>query len=203
MRADEAIAIYRVGEQMPPEWRAPEHDRTEWNYRAGHHLVVMTYYGIRRDELLDFTLGTPRFAFTTEDNVIFLMYSLGHTPWSDNPYTWHKLPPDEQEPGLPPDITNTNQRALINIIVVEGTTRRIAALRQVYLSNEMTRLLHDAIRGQARRGWEGDEAHEETIQRVYREFPTPVSLLQRATARCAAEDKRPAGQVRSKLGPCS
>jgi hypothetical protein len=183
---EDSITIYRVGSQMPEEWKCPEHDRTEWNYRSGIHLVVMTYYDITRDELVDFTQGPARFAFTVEDNVIFFSYALGHTPWSDNPYSWHKLSSEEQEAGLPPEIRDEKERALINIIIVEGSTRKIAAVRQVYLSNEMTREVHQAIRCQAKRGWEDDEAHEETIERVYREYPTPVSLLKRAVATCVA-----------------
>lgn len=189
--------IYRVGQQMPDDWEAPAEDRVEWNYRYGIHSITCTYFHIMPDELLAFRHEITRFAFTIADNVIFFLTRLGHVPFSDNPYSWHKLTPEQQEAGLPPEITNRIERALVIIIIIEGTTRRIAALRQVYLSNEMTRLLHNAIRQQAAQGWEGDEAHEATISRVYTEYPTQEELASSAIVSCTGEDNPATEPLRS------
>lgn len=180
--------IYKVGDRMPPDWNAPADSKTEWNWKCGQHLLLLTYYNLKPDEILSVREGEAEFAFSVQEGVIFMSYRFGTIPWSDNSYSWHLLSSEQQQAGgLPP--IGAAQPATVMVMLIEGRTRVIRALRRAVLSSEMTEALHLAIRQQAEIAWEGREEHARRCQEVYRRFPTQDALVRAATSRAAVSGR--------------
>lgn len=155
----------------------------EYNYRSGSHRLIIAMAGLSAREIEAVKSGDVKFAFTVIRDVLVLQYRFGSVlPWSDATYTWHKVPANEQV--LPPEITG-QQRATIEIFLIEATTGIVKAIRLVSFSPTFTKLLHKVIRGQAARPFPSDYDYQ--VQAVFRNY-TSAELRKRALASCNGGD---------------
>lgn len=178
---------YRVGQPYSPTRRGwPE--IAQYNYRQGGHELVLFFRSPTSREIRAVRQGAAEFALYHHEDLVVLLYRFGPpgegVPWSDAPYTWHLVPPEQRT--LPPagDELGPEARALLSVILVDAGTGIVRALRQVSLSPEFTRALHDAIREQAARTW-SEPVYDAQVDMLYGRYPTTEALLAAARARTA------------------
>lgn len=162
--------LYEVGKPYSPT-RSSWPDGVDYNYRAGEHELRIFMRDPSPAEIAAVRRGKARFALTTfgvvnPHDLIVLCYKFGGQPWGDGSYNFHLVPADERIPP-PARQPGGQDRALLNVILVDGATGLIRGLRAVSFSPEFTRVLEDAIRSQAERPFVGDEAYDDVIARMY------------------------------------
>jgi hypothetical protein len=85
-------------------------------------------------------------------SAIFLLYRFGDAvDWSDAPYSWHLVPPEQR--GLPQPPATPETRTLLQIILVDAGKNVVRAIRAVTLSPEFSRILADTITKLTREPW--------------------------------------------------
>lgn len=155
----------------------------EYNYWRGGHRLAIFMAGITPDELAAVKSAPVQLAFTVVGDVLVLQYRFGAgLPWSDATYTWHKVTPVDQ--ARPPKMIG-QERALLEIILVEATTGIVKAIRVVSFSPTFTQRLHAAINRQADAPLPAD--YDAQAQRVFKNF-TSKQLRDRALASCTGGD---------------
>lgn len=171
---------YRVGEPYVPGRRNwPEH--VEYNFRGGEHELRLFLADLTAREIQDVRRGEAEFALVVEQPVIAFCYRFGRAiPWSDAPYSWHRVPEDQRT--LPEPLPSGEGRALLHVILVEARSGIVQVLREVSLSPAFTAALHLAIREQAVRPWDAAE-FDRVLTGLYRQYPTSAALVARAVAR--------------------
>jgi hypothetical protein len=104
-------------------------------------------------------------------------------PWSDAPSSVHLTAAEQGGVLAVPDPHITlESRAVLEIVLVDAATGIIKALRDVSLSPEFTRALHQAIREQAEAPFDR-RAYDRALQEAYRRWPTSEAMLRDAQAR--------------------
>ena len=159
------MPLYEVGKPYSAT-RSSWPDGVDYNYRAGEHELRIFLRNPTPAEILDVRKGKARFALYSTHDVIFLCYKFGSQPWSDGTYSIHLVPEDERT--VPPvREANGIDRALLNVILVDGATGLIVGLRAVSFSPAFTRALEKEIREQAARPFLGLDAYDLAITRFY------------------------------------
>jgi hypothetical protein len=172
--------LYQVGRPYIPG-RAGFPEGVEYNFRAGEHELLFFFYSPSRAEVKALRTGECEFALAVEGPVIFLLYRFGTAiNWSDAPYSWHLIPPDQ---CTLPEAQGPDTRALLQIIVVDAVSGLLLALRVVTFSPTFTGALYAAIRAQAENSWVGQAAYDAALADLYRRYPTSADLLKRAVGR--------------------
>ncbi len=116
-------------------------------------------------------------------NVLVRLFLFGDgLPWSDAPYPYHLVPPDQQQ--LPPAPAPGEARALLSVVLVDAANNTARALRVLTLSPEFTRALHDAIRAQAASPRQ-PALYDAQLKSAYRHCPATKQMLPACRARCA------------------
>lgn len=72
--------------------------------------------------------GPSEFGLFVDQRIIWLCFKFGTMPWSDQPFNVHLVPQDIR--ATPPDLTG-EQRALLNVLLVEAETGIVKAIRAV------------------------------------------------------------------------
>ena len=135
MHATEVGKPYKEGKFMWPEF-------VEYTYtRAGHTLKVFSRE-LTRAEIADYKQGDAEFALFVKDGLMFLCYKFGSFDWSDASFTPHLVPDSHRQE---PDVLTGDQRAVLQVILVEATTGIVKAIRMISLSPEFSRVLHNQI----------------------------------------------------------
>lgn len=156
---------YQVGKPYSAT-RSSWPDGVDYNYRGGEHELRIFMRNPTSAEILDVRKGRARFALYSTRYTIFLCYKFGDLPWSDGTFNIHLVP--EAERILPPvRAVNGIDRALLHVILIDGATGLIAALRAVSFSPTFTRALEKEIREQAARSFPGLDAYDLAIKRIY------------------------------------
>lgn len=170
---------YTVGELYnPSRTRWPE--VAQYNYRGGEHELILFFNQPSPAEIRDVQKGEAEFRLFVQHDQIILVWRFGRIPWSDAPYTIHRVPESERVLPQPPrDIQNL--RVFLHIVLVDADSGVIRALRAITLSSEFTAALHAAILDQAALPWDavGYDLRLRTIQDRY----TSADLAQRARMR--------------------
>lgn len=172
----------RVGELLVPGRTAwPEQNDFHY-YDAGYELRVFMARPTR-DELRGVKEGPWEFAVTCLEGILFLCFRCGRggtgLPWSDASYSWHLVPQDRRV--LPP-ATTEESRALLQVLVVDAATGRVAAIKAITLSPDCTRVLNQIIADQVSAPFD-PAAHRQTVERILRRYFTE-QLVSMALARC-------------------
>lgn len=176
------MPIIAVGQPLQPDVTRYQ-EMPEYNYRNGGHHLMIAMANIRPGELEAVKSAPANFAFTVVGDVLVFQYRFGAAlPWSDAAYTWHKVPAAEQ---LRPPKLIGQERALLEIILVEATTGIVKAIRAVSLSPTFSQRLHTAINRQADAPMPAD--YDAQVQRIFDTF-TSAQLRDRAIASCTGGD---------------
>lgn len=171
---------YEVGKPYNPNVRVwPE--KSEYNYRAGSHELILFFNGITAQEVQAVTTQPLKLgAIYTAPVLTFLYRFTGEPSWSDCPYSWHLVRetlPDQAT--IPPDVEEL-ERALLSIILVEATTGIVKGIRVVSISIALTRMLHTAIRDQAAQAWDA-RAYDRALAQIQTQS---ADQLARRAERC-------------------
>jgi hypothetical protein len=114
--------------------------------------------------------GNCACALVVLGDVLFFLYRFAGVPWSDAPYSWHRVPADRR---VLPALQDTGQmRGLLQIILTDADTGIVQAQRAVSLSVDFTRALLSAIRMQASTPWCGQAEYDRQLAAVYERFPS-------------------------------
>ncbi len=160
--------LLKVGEPYNPA--RPTHprpaypDALQYNWRSGVHELVIFQSRLTTREITGIRSGPLDLALVLSGQAIFLCFRFpGALDWSDAVYSYHLVPPDQQQ--VPPVLTPT-QGILLPIILVEATDGIVRAIRVVTLPHDFAAALHDAIRAQASALWDA-AAYDLHLARVY------------------------------------
>lgn len=123
-------------------------ETVQYNYRGVQHELVLFMHGPTAKEIRAVQKDRAEFRLFVERSLIILLFRFGDAiPWGDAPYTIHMVPKEERT--VPPD-PGPNDRALLQIILVDAANGIIKAMRVISLSPEFTKVLHHAIQEQAK-----------------------------------------------------
>jgi hypothetical protein len=180
IRIKEKLMMYHleVGKLYPA--RLPE--SVQYNYRGGHHELLMVLGGLRDKEIEDIRKGPCEFGLLVHGPVIFFLYRFGTSiPWSDTPYSWWLMP--EHDQSIVPAAGTLETRALLQVILVEQETAIVRGLRAVSLSPEFTQALHEAITKQSEGEWPGRDEYDKVLNSCYLRWPSGEDMLTEAKVR--------------------
>lgn len=171
---------YEVGQPYHPSRRAwPE--GAQYNYRQGQHELVLFFRSPTAREIEAVRHGQAEFGLYAHDDLLVLLYRFGAgVPWSDAPYSWHLL--DPQERILPGPTGLVEPHDLMHIILVDAQSGTIRALRAVTFSPAFTTVIRSAIRAQATRPFDAAR-YDQALRQLYQRYPTTETLLAAANAR--------------------
>ena len=105
--------VFKVGELYHPNVRQWQ-ETVEYSFRGGGHELCLFYRNPQPHEVQAVERGRKEFALVVDGSVIVFLFRFhavqGHQfgiPWSDCPFTWHKLRPEDQQvlPIEPKDMT--------------------------------------------------------------------------------------------------
>lgn len=174
--------VYQVGKPYIST-RSDWPDGVDYNYRSGDHELRIFLRDPSHTEIAAVKTGKARFALAAALNgdVIFLCYKFGNQPWSDATFNYHLVHEDERT--VPP-VRTPRDRAVLNVILVDGETGLIAGLRVVSFSPEFTWCLEEAIRIQAARPFPGYDAYDGGIARIYNAYNSKAIAEKMAYVSC-------------------
>jgi|SRR6185436_9933492 len=175
---------YAVGSLYHPDRRSwPE--ATNYNYRGGHHELLVFMPGPSPRELRAWREGTWQFGLVARPELLFLLFKPGDMPWSDAPYSWWQVKRAMPEEALPPfELPNPTSRAMLSAILVDAATGIVRVIKAISFSPEFSRALHGAITEQMATEISAAD-YNRAVDRYYRIYPqTDPHLLMRATSHC-------------------
>lgn len=123
-------------------------DAPIYQYRAGHHELLLFFDAPSTAEIQSIRLGTAQFAFTVQNNVIVFLYEFAPgVPRGDAPFSIHLIPLEERI--IPAEPETERAQDILNIILVDAGTGIIEAMRKITFTPQFTAALRSAIRTQA------------------------------------------------------
>jgi len=172
--------ILEVGKPYPPG-RDSLPEAVQYNFRSLLHELLLRLKNPSRGEIESVRTGEAEFALFVHRSAIFLLYRFGDAvDWSDAPYSWHLVPPEQRE--LPQPTATSETRTLLQIILVDAGTNVVRATRAVTLSLEFRRILADAITKQASEPWT-EKTYAADVADAYVRWPTTGDMVAAAIAR--------------------
>lgn len=161
---------------VPGRTRWPE--GAEYNFSAGGHELRLFFESPSEAEIKAVRKAPVHLALLVQPPIIDLVWRIdGIGDWSDCPYTWHLVP--EQRRAIP-ETASGQQRALLQIVLVDANTGMLRAIRAVTLPPHATTLLHTAIADQANRPWTRD-GYDQALHDLYARYPEPVQMARAGT----------------------
>lgn len=155
-----------------------------YNFDISGHVLRIAAPRLRFREIDDVRRSPCEFAVAVHGPIVFLLYRFGRAiPWSDCPYSWWLVPPEQRQ--LPARYANGEPHALVTVILIESTDGIVQALRAVTISPALTAALYLAIHQQSETPWVGQDAYQRALDDVYARYPTASALLATARARSA------------------
>lgn len=161
-------------------------EAVEYNYRAGHHMLLIALKNLHPLEIKAVRETEAEFGLYCENGIIFFLYRFGEIlPWSDCAFSWWNVA--EEDRRIPGPQANPSERILLKIILAEALIGIVKAIRVTTLSPSFSERLHSAIREQA----EGEEfSREEFTARglVVYQKQTPAELAAKTIVRTKGGD---------------
>lgn len=161
-------------------------ETADYNYRGGEHELRLFFKDPSPEEVQSIRLGLSRFALAVTGPVIWLAFKFGDLPWSDASFSIHLVP--EAERQAPPQLNREQQRALLNVILVDAATGIVQGMRAVSFSPAFSNALHKAIRAQWEAGWPGTEVYDQHLTRTMSAYGSGDIARRLATVTCKGGD---------------
>ena len=119
----------------------------EYNYDFEGHILRLFLRSPTAKEIAAIRNGAIDLALIVEDSIVFFLVQFpgGGLPWSDCPYCYWSVPEGRRQ--TPPMLAE-NQRAVLNILLVDADTGIVQVMRVVSLEHDFSVLLHTAIAAQ-------------------------------------------------------
>lgn len=160
----------------------------EWNWAQDMNELRMFFRDPSPQEIQSVKVGKAEFGLAIEQDILLLLYRFLPAQkgqhglrWSDAPYTYHLLPEDRR--GLPPQEIGSEERTLLQIVLVNASTGITLVIRAVSLSHEFTKRLYQAIREQAERPFD-QVTYDRQLRWLYATYPDSKQLLQKIVVCC-------------------
>lgn len=172
--------ILEVGKLYHPN-RTSWPELGEYNCRSGQHELRLFFRNPQPQEIKAVQEKKAEFAFTTlEGGLLFFLFRFGDgvISWSDSPYCYHLLPEAER---VLPFLSSLQERAVLNIILVDAATGIVKAMRVVTMELDFCQKLTAAIREQAQTPW-NQTAYDGALAVAMGRYDT-MQLLSRAAAK--------------------
>jgi len=148
--------------------------------------LLLAYENPTRQEMQDFHDREWHFALFVKYSSIFLLFKFGNQPWQDAPYSywlvWPDYCPDPEE-----DLEAPENRLLLNCFMINAPTGILEGMRSMSFSLDFTTTFLEAVREQVKRPISRADS-EEDVRLVYRQYPTPRSMVKDAVAKCRGGD---------------
>src|SRR5260370_13423918 len=91
------MAALEVGNPYVPG-RTSIEPRVEYSFRRGQYELLLCFSQLSEDEIDAVGEGKAEFGLLIYGLVIFLLYRFGEAiAWSDAPYSWHRVPPEQRQ----------------------------------------------------------------------------------------------------------
>jgi len=171
--------VIEIGKQF---WDQIPPNGAEYNVRGNHHMLALTLDGLSPEEINAVQHGTATFGLLEAENIIFLIYKFGDSLQGDAPFHW-KAARDASEP-----VYNSGEHILLTIVLVEGTTNTVVALRVSTLSPEFSEKLVAAIRGQMADTDFDEFDYDLDMQSVYAQYTDADAMMKDVVVSCQAGD---------------
>lgn len=165
-----------VGEPyIPGKTSWPE--GAEYNYDGNGHELRLFFGSPTEQEIRSVRRSPVHLALLVEGPIIDLVWRFeGFGDWSDCPYSIHLIPSDRR---MTAPVTSGEQRALLQIVLVDAQTGILRAIRAVTLPPHATQRLHAAIREQEGQAFERS-AYDAALQALYRRYPQTADMARAA-----------------------
>lgn len=149
----------------------------EYNYDLNGHELRL-FFGSPTDQEIRSVRRSPvHLALLVEGPVIYLVWRFeGFGSWSDGPFSIHLVPADRR---ATPPVSSGEQRALLQIVLVDAHTGILRAIRAVTLPPHATQRLHAAIREQEAQPFDR-RAYDAALQALYRRYPDSADMARAA-----------------------
>lgn len=171
--------LYAVGELYHPS-RTSWPQAVQYLYRQGGHELLLFWPSPAPQEIEAVAEGKSEFSLLVPSrDLLFFLYRFGDMEWSDQPFSWWLVPSAERT--LPNPEPTHQERALLQVRLVDAATGIIKVLRAVSLPPALTAALHEAIRTQAKTAFEA-RAYDKRIEAAYRQYPTAAQMVEAAWA---------------------
>lgn len=177
------MPVLSVGRPYNPR-RLQWPEGAQVRFSADGHELVFFFRRPTAREVTAVETGTARFGVLVRQPVILFCYDFGDgaVPWSDTTFCHWKLP--EAERTLPKYPETGDQRALLSVILVDSDTGITRAIRAVSLSNEVTRVIADAVRVQSESA-NRDRDFDGALAVLFGDLPTVADVVRQAAfVRC-------------------
>lgn len=132
-------------------------------------------------EIEQYRFGQPSFGLCVHGPVIFFLSRYGSLPWGDAPYSANLNPPHLR--GMPEDYA-PGKRLLLQLMVIDSSTNRIAALRLTTLSPALCEMLAKLIKHQMASPVSLAD-YDKAITDAYAKHPTTDSMKKSAIITCS------------------
>jgi hypothetical protein len=154
-------------------------------FRREQHELLIFLAGASAEEIAALARGQPHeLALVAEPPILLFLYRFGDPgegiPWGVAPYSWHLLPTSERV--LPPGGVASSLR----VSLIDATTGLLCAVRDLPLSPDFTRALHEAIRAQSAAPWPGKSVYDMVLDRVSLRRPRQLAAQARVCLRGSA-----------------
>ncbi len=161
----------------PARRRWPE--GISYNYRGGEHEMRFVLTDPTASEVDAIAAGALALALYVHQPLIVRLDRFGPEggsgiSWGDAPFTLHRVPTHER--SLPTDDTP----GVLRIVLVDGHTGFVRAVRPVLLVEGFAAALHTAIRAQATAPWNA-RAFEDAVLQLYRRHGAPAAIARAAS----------------------
>ena len=179
--------IYHVGglfDQAKTSWT----EGMAYNYHAGQHVITLVWPRLTVHEVAAVDQEPLQFALYAEDDQIVLFLKLGAASgYQELPFSVWLADADDRTIPAP---ATPGEHALMMLFLIAAENGRIAAMRCLTISAEMTDALQCAMRRQANSPFDR-AAYEQRLATLRQQYPTPddfVADTQRVRIRCHGGD---------------
>lgn len=143
--------------------------------------LIVTLDRPTKAEIEHFRFGKATFGLYVSGPAIFFLSHFGSMPWSDAPYNVTLYQPHLR--GLPEDYA-PGKRLLLQLMLIDSSTNRIAALRATTLSPALCEILAKLVKNQLASPVSRAE-YDKAISAAYSKHPTPESMRKNAIIACS------------------
>jgi hypothetical protein len=165
--------LYSVGELFDPDltsWQEGMH----YVYANDQHFITIAFPRLTIPEVAAIDHGPLQFALYAEDDQIILFMKLGAASgWLEMPFTIWRVSPDSR---TIPEVAEPGEHATIMILMIAAENGRIAAMRFLTISVEMTAALYAGMRRQMSQPFDA-QAYEQRITALRERYLTPDEFV--------------------------
>ena len=152
-----------------------------YNYSDGIHELLLSFPDVSPVEVRSVQTGPAKFGLFVFERVIFFLFNFSPAfGWSDCPYSFWQLAPEQR--SLP--VFEEHMHILLSVILIDGPTNTVKALRATTLSPAFSELLSAAIVDQLAAPI-SKEDYLGAVARAQARWPTSEEMYAESIARCA------------------